>query len=272
MPAPGFLLHSTRHDGVVRLLNHGSDHQSDNSNKREAREAREAREGDLQDDPHYAKFAYSNLTGPGAAESSRRANIDSHIAVLAPGQAGGDGDATRRVRIERIAVAGRQASSRYRATRPDGEDCVVETTTVVRGSWEVRAHRVTAPSGTTVREGGYVIADDTAPITKVSAPVPWAFVTRPDGLASLVVGVHGWAAAAIRAEAEANALGPRSAVPYLVSAPRDATETIHVTLVVLTGEGIHPEALSTAVTAVVRGSSVLVSFPGETVELQVGAS
>ncbi|MGH3171360.1 MAG: hypothetical protein ACRDN0_36560, partial [Trebonia sp.] len=220
----------------------------------------------------------SNQTAPGAAETSWRANVDGHIAVLPPSDASpgtGNPNATRRVQIERIAVAGHQASSRYRATLPGGAGCAVETAVVVRGSWEVRAHRIAAPEQTSVREGGYVVADGTAPRTRVSGPsasVPWAFASRPDGLASLVVGLHGWARAHVREEAEANAFGPRSAVPYLVSAPRNAAETIHVTLVVLTGEGIDPEALSTAITAEVRGSTVLVAFPDETVELQLGVS
>jgi hypothetical protein len=323
MPAPGFLLSSTRHDGIVRLLNHGSDHQpplsdqpageqpageqpvshqpashqSDNSNKRDASRTRQA----AHDDPHYAKLAYSNLTAPSAAEASWRADIDNHIAILTPAYpgrtpdtAGADGEdliPARRGRIERITVGGRQARSRYRAALPGGDECVVETAAVVRGSWEVRAHRVTGPSRTTVREGGYAVAGISAPRATVSAPsapstrnapgmpnapdtpgapVPWACAIAEGGLASLVVGLHGWVAAAVREEAEANAFGPRSAVPYLVSAPRAAAESVYVTLVILTGEGIHPEALSTAVTAQVRGATVLVSFPGETVELQVG--
>ncbi|HEY2507036.1 MAG TPA: DUF2264 domain-containing protein, partial [Streptosporangiaceae bacterium] len=75
MPAPGFLLHSTRQDGIMRLLNHGSDHD---------------------DDPHYAKLAYSSHTAPGTAEAAWRADVDNHIAVLAA-----DDTPTRRLAIER---------------------------------------------------------------------------------------------------------------------------------------------------------------------------
>jgi hypothetical protein len=274
MPAPGFLLHSTRHDGIVRLLNHGSDH-----NPPPPAPAR--------DDPHYAKLAYSSGTGPGAAEPSWLANIDNHIAVL-----GADGAASRRTRIERIAVSGRQASSRYSATVVTGAGdsggtgtagtalCTVTTAVTVTGPWEVRAHLVSAPPGATVRDGGYAVAATAAPRVTVSDggaaattgaadAVPWALAVGADGLASLVIGLHGWAEAAVREEAEANAFGPRSAVPYLLSAPRPGAETVHVTLVALTADAVHPEALATAVTADVRGRRVLVRFPSETVTLSL---
>jgi hypothetical protein len=264
MPAPGFLLHSTAHDGIVRLLNHGSDHNppppagnvpADNSNTRE------------RDDPHYAKLAYSNRTAPGAAPRSWRANVDSHIGVI-----GADGTASRRRRIERICVTGTQARSRYTAT-VDGEAAVVETAVFVRGNLEVRAHLVRAPARTTVREGGYAVADAAPPRLAISASaVPWALATRADGLASLVIGLRGWAAAEVREEGEPNAFGQLAATPYLVSAPRDATETIYATLVVLTGDAVDPEALTASVTAATDGGRVLVTLPGEIVELTFGAS
>ncbi|MBO0804422.1 MAG: DUF2264 domain-containing protein [Nocardiopsaceae bacterium] len=262
MPAPGFLLHGTSRDGIVRLLNHGSDHQPpaagppDNSNKR--------------DDPHYAKLAYSNRTGPGAAEPSWQANVDNHVAVL-----GRDGTASRRRRIERVAVRGQCAISRY-ADTVDGSAYAVTTAVTVTGPWEVRAHLVSGPAGTTVRDGGYVIADEEAPLVEVSgAPVPWALVTRPDGLASLVAGLHGWAEAGVRREAEANAFGPASAAGYLLSAPRSGTETVHVTLVALTADAVHPGALAAAIAAEVSGGAggwrVVVRFPDRTAELSLDA-
>ncbi len=50
LPVPGWLLHGTRHDGIVRLVNHGSDHNP--------------LQGPAQDDPHYAKFADLDGDGP----------------------------------------------------------------------------------------------------------------------------------------------------------------------------------------------------------------
>ena len=74
----------------------------------------------------------------------------------------------------------------------------------------------------------------------------------------------------MRHEAEANAFGPLSAVPYLLSAARPGAESVHVTLVVLTGDAVHPEALAQAITAEVCGRRVLIGLPGETVELSLG--
>ncbi|HEY1699091.1 MAG TPA: DUF2264 domain-containing protein [Trebonia sp.] len=293
MPAPGFLLHSTRGDGIVRLLNHGSDHQA-------------IPPAPARDDPHYAKFGYSNRTGPGASDASWRADTDNHLAVLAP-----DGSPTRRARIERIAVAdgnaggdsvvGDRARSRYRAVLPGptGAAVTVETDVLVRGAWEIRAHLVSAPAGTAVRDGGYAIAGETRPTVRISGqPVRgsdqpgqgpgrpgesfgdhgdasgsslWALAEGSDGLASLVIGLHGWAEAKAAQEAEATAFGPLSATPYLLSALRDSAETVHVTLVALTGDAIHPEALAAAVTAEVTGRAVRVHLPGETVELALGS-
>jgi hypothetical protein len=47
-------------------------------------------------------------------------------------------------------------------------------------------------------------------------------------------------------------------------------ESVHVSLVVLTGDAVHPEALAGAITAEVRGRRVLISLPGETAELSLG--
>jgi hypothetical protein len=253
MPAPGFLLHSTRHDGIVRLLNHGSDHGP-------------AEPAPVVPDPHYAKLAYSSRTAPGAAERSWLANVDSHIAVITE-----DGTASRRGRIERTRVRSDAAGSRYAATLPGGVRCAIETAVLVRGPWEIRAHLVLAPAGLTVREGGYVTVGAAPPTARTGAL--WASASRADGLTSVLIGLHSWDAAAVREEEEeANAFGPRSAVPYLVSAPRQDTETVHVSLVVLTGDAVRPDVLAAAVTAEVHGRRVLITLPGETPELILGAS
>jgi hypothetical protein len=262
MPAPGFLLHSTRQDGVVRLLNHGSDHNA----------PRPAAEHDpATDDPHYAKLAYSSHTAPGTGELAWQANLDNHVAVLAA-----DGTASRRKRIERIGVPGQQATSRYAAVLPDGTSCSVKTAVLARGPWEVRAHLVQAPAGLKVREGGYAIADLTAPVTATGHGDPvWANAIRGDGLACVIVGLHGWAEAGVREEAQANAMGPRSAVPYLVSGARQDAATVHVSLVVLSGDAVDPEVLAAAVRAESvavhdDGWRVLIRLPGEIAELALG--
>lgn len=121
-----------------------------------------------------------------------------------------------------------------------------------------------------VRDGGYAVADQGQPAACLG-PVsdgspPWAVASRPDGLSSLVVGLYGWSQAAVREEAGATAFGPLSTVPYLLSPPRPSAETVHVTLVALTGEVVYPHALASAITASVSGRAVRLRLPGETME------
>lgn len=236
MPAPGWLLHSTRHDGIVRLLNHGSDH-----NQPEPAPA--------QDDPHYAKLAYSSHTAPETAESAWRRTIDSHVALL-----DADGTPTRRVRIERIGITDRYAASRHRGTLDGAGDWCLETASIVHGAWEIRAHLATGAPGTRLRDGGYAVADG-APLDGLTGQV-WATAANTAGLTSTVVGLHGWSKAALGREVQANAFGSHSLTPYLLSEPRRENETVHVTLVVLTADRVDPDALRSSIDVTVEGRTV----------------
>jgi hypothetical protein len=85
MPAPGFLIQATKHDGIVRLLNHGSDHGGEG-------------------DPHYNRLAYSTRTAPELTDEV----LDNHIGL-----------AGHRTRIQRIGPASswwEVAGSRIRVT------------------------------------------------------------------------------------------------------------------------------------------------------------
>ncbi|MEV5498292.1 DUF2264 domain-containing protein [Nonomuraea fuscirosea] len=198
MPAPGWLLHATRDDGVVRLINHGSDRDR-------------VQDQDIPD-PHYLKFAYTSHSGP------ETGGVDNHLAVLAP-----DGAASLRRRIEPLAVADRFAASAYQ----DGPVRVV-TASVVDGAAEIRIHRVTAPEGRQVRDGGHALA----------APVPLdqkeGEVRRPDGLGSGVRPLHGYAGTGIVTAEGANAFGRCSATPYAIGDHPGGT-AVYVSLVWLAG-------------------------------------
>lgn len=198
MPAPGWLLHATRDDGVVRLINHGSDRDR-------------VQDQDIPD-PHYLKFAYTSHSGPETGA------VDNHLAVLAP-----DGAASLRRRIEPLAVADRFAASAYQ----DGPVRVV-TASVVDGAAEIRIHRVTAPEGRQVRDGGHALA----------APVPLdqkeGEVRRPDGLGSGVRPLHGYAGTGIVTAEGANAFGRCSATPYAIGDHPGGT-AVYVSLVWLAG-------------------------------------
>jgi hypothetical protein len=252
MPGPGWLLHATRHDGLVRLVNHGSDR------------ARHLAAGGL-DDPHYTRFGYASHAAPEAGEEARARAVDGHLAVVAP-----DGTISRRRRIEPLAAHDRFAASAYVDELPAGPVHVL-TASVARGPWEVRAHLVTAPAGCAVREGGYALAGSRPP--SVHTGPGWARVSRPDGLSSVVVALHGLRDAAVATAVDANAYGVRSATPYLTAPPHPGGSAVHVSLVALTGDRVDPAALAESVTVSVDGDAVTVTFPdGERVEVTLGAA
>lgn len=252
LPVPGWLLHGTRHDGIVRLVNHGSDHN--------------APTGPGEDDPHYAKFGYSTANAPESAEHAWRKNVDGHLALL-----GADGAASRRSRIRPVCCAGRVAASRHEAELPDGAGVFdVETTSAVHGPWEVRAHRVRGLGGRAVpgvREGGYAVAGGECPET--STGPGWSLVRAASGLSSALVALHGWDGepGTVR-EVAANAYGAHSATPVLHGRGAAEGTCVLVSLVALTWDRIDPAALRAAVTCEVTGERVRVTWPdGEALEV-----
>ncbi|MEU5889752.1 DUF2264 domain-containing protein [Streptomyces sp. NPDC047461] len=197
LPAPGWLLHSTAADGIVRIVNHGSDRLPPPPATDE-------------DSPHYAKLAYSSATAPDTPTGP-----DNHIALLGP-----DGTPSERGRIHPLGVEGRRAAS--------SQSTGIETVSVVHGPWEVRVHGV--PGNSRVREGGWAVADDTAAPHAHTGP-GHALARRTDGLTSALVALYGWSDAegtVVRA-LDANAYGRHSATPVL-----EGTGRLLVTLVVLT--------------------------------------
>ncbi|ARI51166.1 DUF2264 domain-containing protein [Streptomyces griseobrunneus] len=162
--APGFLVQSTRADGVVRLHNHGSDHVRPDEGESAAGT-----------DPHYARLAYSTVTGPTAAANP----ADNHLSVVVEGVR-----STRR-RIRPLGAGHGEgwgwAGSWHVPVFPSGPSTVpglrVESVTVARGRHELRVHRVLgAPDGARAELTG------------------WA--AEPGGpVRSRLYGLHGWAAA-----------------------------------------------------------------------------
>ncbi|WP_338702498.1 DUF2264 domain-containing protein [Streptomyces sp. Q6] len=248
LPAPGWLLHGTPHDGIVRLINHGSDHNPP--------------QGPAEDDPHYAKLAYSTATAPESAPHAWARTVDNHVALLAA-----DGTPSRRLRIHPLTCEGRRASSRHDAQLPGSdEEFPIVSTSVLHGPWEVRVHRVQAPAGVTVREGGHAVADTARPHAERGPG--WALTRTESGLTSAVVALYGWAEeTGVAREVEANAHGPHSATPYLRAARPAGGASVHVTLVALTRDVVHPRALRESIACTVEASGeVRITFPeGETV-------
>ncbi|MFF3442302.1 DUF2264 domain-containing protein [Streptosporangium sp. NPDC002721] len=231
MPAPGWLLHATRADGVVRLVNHGSDRDR------------------VQDphgppDPHYLKFAYTSHTGPELGE--RPHGVDNHLAVIAP-----DGTPSLRRHIQPLAVSDRFAASAYR----DGPVRVV-TASIVDGPSEIRIHQVTAPAGHRVRDGGHALAAALPPEVSVGEGV--ALARRPDGLSSAVRALHGYTGTGLVTARGTNAFGAHSATPYAVADAHPGGTALYVSLVHLAVTRQPPPAPDVRV----RGDLVVVTLPG----------
>ncbi|ONI87744.1 hypothetical protein ALI22I_21405 [Saccharothrix sp. ALI-22-I] len=236
MPAPGWLLHATRSDGVVRLVNHGSDRDR-------------VQDPNGVPDPHYLKFGYTSHTGPEVGT----AGVDNDLAVIAP-----DGTASARRRIEPLSVSDRFAASAYR----DGPVRVV-TASVVHGAAEIRIHQVTAPAGHQVRDGGHALA----------APVPLelreadgvALARRADGLSTAVRALHGYTSTGLVTAEGANAFGPHSATPYVIADAHPGGTAVYVSLVQLAVTGPPAPGVS------VEDDVVVLDLPGaETVTVYLG--
>ncbi|MFJ2675668.1 DUF2264 domain-containing protein [Streptomyces sp. NPDC087525] len=161
LPAPGLLVHSTGADGIVRLHNHGSDHIRPHEG-----------ESGVADDPLYSRQSYSTRTGPTAAANAADNQVTVEIAGAVSGRrriqplGAGDGDGWGWAASAHLPVFGSGA--------PMVPGLRVESVTVVRGRYELRAHRVLgAPPGARVRQTG------------------WA--TGPEEtVRSALHGLHGW--------------------------------------------------------------------------------
>ncbi|WP_066976445.1 DUF2264 domain-containing protein [Streptomyces sp. NRRL F-4489] len=260
LPVPGFLLSATRADGIVRLLNHGSDNQAGDTrgpgrwaDRGTGLGTGRGGTGDAwppdrtPGDPHYARLAYSTATGPyhpyrrhDAADdrADRRPfpAVDNHIGLLHP-ELGLSG----RTRIHRLRVLDRYAASWHRPvwygpgrSQPGAR---IETAAVFWGAFELRVHLVQAPAGLSVHDSGWQVADARPPRTRTGERR--AEAVTDSGLTSTFVSLAGHTAVAVAAVADGSAYGPHSAVPY-ATARRTTERTVHAALIALTGRGADP--------------------------------
>ncbi|MGW2149456.1 DUF2264 domain-containing protein [Nonomuraea bangladeshensis] len=172
--APGWLVSGTRADGIVRVVNHGTDH---------------ARPGArLADAPLYARLGYSTATFPLLSGDP----LDQSVAVLDE-----DGRASHRTGFAAGPVSALPSgtlvgSSRWRArwgeqgpgpdhgySRPGGElrdGPEVEVVSAVRGAWEVRFARLPAE-----RDARSSASDTRTSASDARADDPDAWADEPGG-------------------------------------------------------------------------------------------
>lgn len=202
LPRPGWLIQSTRTDGLVRLHNHGSDDQPADQV--------------LPDNPLYARLAYSTATGPAFDGAP-----DNHLGLVV------DGEVSERGRIRPLGTGNGWAASAHHPRIGDRELPGVTVTSLVlaSGALEVHAHLVSgAEPGTEVRHSGWAAAGDTAE-SRAHGPRAWVTATGPTGLrlTSALENVRGFASAACTVPLGGTAFGPMAGVPVLTGETLDGT-------------------------------------------------
>ncbi|WP_420309904.1 DUF2264 domain-containing protein [Streptomyces sp. YS-B37] len=234
LTAPGWLVSGTAADGIVRVVNHGSDHASGDGTAPEA------------DDPVYSRLAYASHSAPDSTESSLNDPLDSHIALL-----DAEGRPSHRRPLTRLHLGERAAVSRHRAHWPSGPVPApyahdpgpdfrtgpwITTASMLNGPLEVRLARVDGPvrEPLRLRLGGYCLADAEPPLVhEASGPAVW--VRRPTGMSSTVVGLRGFDEAGVATARDANAFGPHSATPWLATTSEVRPGAVYAALVCLSG-------------------------------------
>jgi hypothetical protein len=212
--APGWVISGTRADGVVRVVNHGTDHALPG-----------ARTGDS---PLYARLGYSTATCPWLDDASwaspaeqsvvlldadGRATHRSGMTTLALGIEGSDGDvpdggtpvavAASRADVRWLTPHTGQHDHGYGRSGTATDAGTLTVVSLVRGPWEVRCVRVDA------------LADGVETATLRVAGWP---VVDGDGLESAVVPLVPAAGEAASGETfrdGASPLGPHSNVPWV---------------------------------------------------------
>lgn len=254
LDAPGWLVSGTAADGVVRVVNHGSDH---------------ADPGRPQsDDPCYARLGYSTHAAPEMPADPAAGPWDSTAALV-----DAEGVAAHRRPLERIEVDGAVGVSRSRAhwpATPAGAAWdpfggpVTEFRTgpwitvgsALRGAVEVRLVRVdpapvapdaeAGPGPLRLRLGGWSLPCDGAART-VSGP-GLAQVTAPDGLVSSLADLGGLPDAEVREAKDSNPLSDTSATPLLLSAGAPRPGEVYAAAVRLSGAAPSGDVLPTLTT------------------------
>lgn len=266
LPTPGLLVSSTRDDGIVRIVNHGTEHLGVASPDHP----------DAAPDPNYERFAYSNRASPEYALTSETAGGDNAVRLVGPA-----GRTLGRGRIHRLLFGTDHAASwspLVDLAGPTGsEPARCEVTSIVHGRYELRCLRTTVSEGEwQLRSGGHAVADDVAPVAATGTggtggsggaggEVPWASVSRTDGTCSTVWGLYGFDRAVIDHRVGASAFGPYSATPVLVA---DPVPPVAVQLVALGQEGPGPAAVLAATEFVVDEDAdgtpvrITVALPG----------
>ncbi len=256
--APGWIVAGTRADGIVRVVNHGTDHAVEGAA--------------VGDSPLYARLGYSTATSPLLDEDAWVRPVDQSVVLLDR-----DGRASHRAGMqvlaldasadaEPVAYGASVAAAHWLAPVPDqahhgsglsGASAAAGRITVhslVRGPWEVRLVELedVAADAVSLRVGGWPVAgaDPQASVDGTRATV------TAERIVSWVEALIGDGTAQVQRTASASPLGPVAAVPVLTFGPVPTAPV--AVLLTLAGEHVAGGARAHAVlvadgTAVDRG-------------------
>ena len=225
----GWIVSGTRSDGIVRLYNHGTDH---------------ALPGDRAgDSPLYARFGYSSSTIPPLTGETIDSPVDNsagavddvgrstHRTGFERGPIGDDGIAAFATSlahshwVDSSGVSGPDHGSGREGLVSDGP--VLQSASVVRGAWEMRAVRVSGEGGQAsdavkLRLSGWPVSGE-SPSTAAGDGVARA---ESDGLVAELIALAGDARARVHEEADTSPIGSRVAVPWLEFDSVEPGETV----------------------------------------------
>lgn len=229
----GWIVSGTASDGVVRLFNHGADHA--------------AKDDAAGDSPIYARYGYSNATVPPLIGATIDDPVDNSAGALDE-----QGRSTHRTGFDR-GLIGDDGVAAYASsvthshwvdssgdTGPDhgsGRSGVVtdgptlQTASVVRGAWEVRAVRVSdadgrASSPVPLRISGWPLSGDEPRESSEHGADGSAARAESHGLMAELVPLTPGATPSVHVEDGASPIGARVAVPWLVFEAAQPGETV----------------------------------------------
>ncbi|MFB7252457.1 DUF2264 domain-containing protein [Microbacterium sp. NPDC056234] len=251
----GWIISATQDDGIVRVINHGTDH---------------ARAGDLVgDSPLYARIGYSTAASPLLNGDAWQEPLEQSVALIHA-----DGRATHRAGMSLLdirregdaGVAGSTARAHWIAPAPEqvrhgsgitGDVAIageVTTVSIVRGAWEVRLVRIDAlePSAAPValRIGGWAIAADAVAMDAAGRTAR----AGARGRVSTIIALTPGGTPSVEERFEASPLGPVAGVPVVAYEP--VTDTWIATAVHLGAENAALEAPAVAL----EGDAVTVTW------------
>jgi hypothetical protein len=273
--APGWIVSGTRSDGIVRVINHGTDH---------------AREGDQRaDSPLYARLGYSTATAPLLDDKSWVRPLDQCVCLVDD-----EGNATHRsgmrtteLRVDGTgsgAVAVAASTSRVRWIEADAvqerhgsgytgravEAGSITVASLVRGAYEIRlaaVHDLTETGrfrSRGLRIGGWPVAADEPIVVSVDvAGAPVASV-RSDRVISRVYASTSDATASTTSNIDASPLGRTAIVPWLLLPVQEGRWTACMVELSGANRGESPAPIPPPVAsfdAETRGNEVIVTWP-----------